>query len=151
MTPIPFPRCGAINRAGQPCTRRPPSGQHRCHLHGGAPGSGAPPGNANALKHGFYAERIRDFAADILAAGDAPLQLRDEIALLRAVLARAAAVAEPKVVALIVGTLVRLINAQHKLDLAAPRELPPLDPEEEAELEALAAALNAKLLEEGEW
>ena len=36
-------RCGARTRAGR-----------RCRLHGGAPGSGAQPGNANAHKHGFY-------------------------------------------------------------------------------------------------
>ena len=48
------PRCGARTRAGTPC--RAPAVRHkrRCRLHGGAPGSGAQPGNANALKHGFY-------------------------------------------------------------------------------------------------
>jgi hypothetical protein len=28
------------------------SGKKRCRMHGGAPGSGAPLGNQNALKHG---------------------------------------------------------------------------------------------------
>jgi uncharacterized protein YjcR len=30
------------------------SGRKRCRMHGGAPGSGAPRGNKNALKHGLY-------------------------------------------------------------------------------------------------
>jgi uncharacterized protein YjcR len=29
-------------------------GKKRCRMHGGAPGSGAPRGNQNALKHGLY-------------------------------------------------------------------------------------------------
>jgi hypothetical protein len=29
-------------------------GKKRCRMHGGAPGSGAPIGNQNALKHGDY-------------------------------------------------------------------------------------------------
>jgi glucans biosynthesis protein len=29
-------------------------GKKRCRMHGGAPGSGAPKGNKNALKHGYY-------------------------------------------------------------------------------------------------
>jgi glucans biosynthesis protein len=30
------------------------SEKRRCRMHGGAPGSGAPSGNKNALKHGRY-------------------------------------------------------------------------------------------------
>jgi hypothetical protein len=30
------------------------SEKKRCRMHDGAPGSGAPRGNKNALKHGFY-------------------------------------------------------------------------------------------------
>jgi len=30
------------------------SGKKRCRMHGGAPGSGAPRGNKNALKHGRH-------------------------------------------------------------------------------------------------
>jgi uncharacterized protein YjcR len=40
-------------------------------MHGGAPGSGAPKGNQNALKHGFYTKaaieqrkKIREFIRD---------------------------------------------------------------------------------------
>ena len=57
MTTNPFehlPRCGAKNRQGSPC-QRPAGPKGRCYYHGGAPGSGAPFGNQNALKHGYYA------------------------------------------------------------------------------------------------
>jgi glucans biosynthesis protein len=49
-----FTPCGARTRAGTPCKRRPTGWSKRCHLHGGAPGSGAPKGNKNALKHGRF-------------------------------------------------------------------------------------------------
>jgi hypothetical protein len=32
-------------------------GKKRCRMHGGAPGSGAPRGNKNALKHGLYTRK----------------------------------------------------------------------------------------------
>ena len=53
------PRCGAKTRNGTPCKNprvRAPDGGYRprCRMHGCAPGSGAPPGNKNALKHGWY-------------------------------------------------------------------------------------------------
>lgn len=38
-------------------------------MHGGAPGSGAPPGNKNALKHGFYTREAieeRKFAREFI-------------------------------------------------------------------------------------
>ena len=47
-------RCGAKTRSGQPCRAPAVSGKTRCRMHGGAPGSGAPRGNKNALKHGHY-------------------------------------------------------------------------------------------------
>ena len=56
MSANPFadlPRCGAKNRRGSPCWR-PAGPKGRCHYHGGAPGSGAPRGNQNALKQGYY-------------------------------------------------------------------------------------------------
>jgi hypothetical protein len=44
------------------------SGKARCRMHGGAPGSGPPRGNQNALKHGRYTreaieehQQLRDF------------------------------------------------------------------------------------------
>jgi uncharacterized protein YjcR len=47
-------RCGAKTRSGKPCRSPAVSGKTRCRMHGGAPGSGAPHGNQNALKHGRY-------------------------------------------------------------------------------------------------
>ncbi len=48
------PRCGAKTRSGKPCRSPTVQGRNRCRMHGGANGSGAPPGNQNALKHGLY-------------------------------------------------------------------------------------------------
>lgn len=48
------PRCGARTRTGMPCRSPAVHGKRRCRMHGGAPGSGAPQGNKNALKHGRY-------------------------------------------------------------------------------------------------
>jgi uncharacterized protein YjcR len=47
-------RCGARTRSGKPCNSPAVNGKKRCRMHGGAPGSGAPRGNKNALKHGLY-------------------------------------------------------------------------------------------------
>jgi uncharacterized protein YjcR len=47
-------RCGAKTRSGRPCKSPAVQGKKRCRMHGGAEGSGAPPGNKNALKHGLY-------------------------------------------------------------------------------------------------
>lgn len=53
LGPLPMhlsPRCGALTRKGTPC-RSPAMLNGRCRMHGGR-SSGAPKGNANALKHG---------------------------------------------------------------------------------------------------
>lgn len=60
-------RCGARTRSGGSCRSPAVGGKKRCRMHGGAPGSGAPPGNKNALKSGYFtrekkAERRRLFA-----------------------------------------------------------------------------------------
>jgi hypothetical protein len=47
-------RCGARTRKGCPCKAPAVRGKRRCRMHGGAPGSGAPKENRNALKHGRY-------------------------------------------------------------------------------------------------
>ena len=47
-------RCGARTRSGKPCRSPAVCGKRRCRMHGGAPGSGAPFSNKNALKHGMY-------------------------------------------------------------------------------------------------
>jgi len=46
--------CGARNRDTTPCQNTPEPGKRRCWKHGGAPGSGAPFGNQNGLKHGYH-------------------------------------------------------------------------------------------------
>jgi hypothetical protein len=51
------PRCGAKTRSSKPCMSPAVSGKKRCRMHGGAPGSGAPLGNRNALKHGQYTRK----------------------------------------------------------------------------------------------
>jgi hypothetical protein len=48
------PRCGARTRSGGPCRSPAVSGKKRCRMHGGAPGTGAPKQNQNALKHGLF-------------------------------------------------------------------------------------------------
>jgi hypothetical protein len=47
-------RCGAKTRKGGACKSPAVHGRNRCRMHGGAPGSGAPKNNKNALKHGLY-------------------------------------------------------------------------------------------------
>jgi uncharacterized protein YjcR len=47
-------RCGAKTRSDKSCRSPAVHGKRRCRMHGGAPGSGAPRGNQNALKHGLY-------------------------------------------------------------------------------------------------
>lgn len=48
------PRCGAQTRNGDTCRAPALRGKSRCRMHGGAAGSGAPFGNCNAVKHGFF-------------------------------------------------------------------------------------------------
>ncbi len=50
-------KCKAKTRAGTLCNAYVVRNKKRCRLHGGAPGSGAPLGNNNALKHGMYSRR----------------------------------------------------------------------------------------------
>ncbi len=61
--------CGA--RTGTPCKAPAVAGNRRCRMHGGK-GSGAPKGNRNAYKDGFYAsetraqvKRMRDLVQDM--------------------------------------------------------------------------------------
>ena len=56
-------RCGAKTRSGKPCKSPAVSGKRRCRMHGGAPGSGAPRGNKNALKRGLYARKAIESSA----------------------------------------------------------------------------------------
>ena len=52
--------CLAKNKQGKPCKNTPTIGKKRCYIHGGAPNSGAPVGNVNALKHGRYSKETID-------------------------------------------------------------------------------------------
>jgi hypothetical protein len=47
-------RCGAKTRKGGSCKSLAVHSKKHCRMHGGAPGSGAPKENKNALKHGFF-------------------------------------------------------------------------------------------------
>jgi uncharacterized protein YjcR len=47
-------KCLARTRRGTLCQTSPVTGKKRCRMHGGAKGSGAPKGNNNAFKHGYY-------------------------------------------------------------------------------------------------
>jgi hypothetical protein len=53
-------RCGATTRAGTPCLSPSVRGKARCRMHGGAAGSGAPPGNRNAVKDGLHTRSAID-------------------------------------------------------------------------------------------
>ena len=53
-------RCGAKTRCGRACRAPAVGGRKRCRMHGGASGSGAPPGNQNALKLGLYTYEARE-------------------------------------------------------------------------------------------
>jgi hypothetical protein len=70
-------RCGARTRRGSLC-QSPGMSNGRCRMHGGA-SPGAPPGNKNALKHGWYT------AEAIVRRKDISSQLRLMKTLLRAV------------------------------------------------------------------
>jgi len=48
-------------------------------MHGGAPGSGAPPGNKNALKHGRYTREALEERRQLRALLRQSLMLVDEI------------------------------------------------------------------------
>lgn len=54
-------KCGAKTRKGTPCKSVPVRGKCRCRMHGGAEGSGAPKGNRNAYKHGYYTKEMIQF------------------------------------------------------------------------------------------
>lgn len=48
------PRCGAKTRADGACRAPAVRGKRRCRMHGGAAGSGAPSGNRNARRNGWF-------------------------------------------------------------------------------------------------
>ena len=74
--------CTATTAAGNPCKNHAVKGSQLCKAHGGSAlvsgrgldvRHGAPPGNTNAVKHGFYRPTIReDEYADLLTYIDDP-------------------------------------------------------------------------------
>jgi hypothetical protein len=53
-------RCGALTKTGQLCQQPKEAGRSRCHLHGGAPESGAPFGYKNgSYKDGAYTNEAK--------------------------------------------------------------------------------------------
>jgi len=50
----------AKTRSGKLCRSPAVGGKKRCRMHGGAPGSGAPPGNQNTFQHGLYTQDAID-------------------------------------------------------------------------------------------
>ena len=55
--------CTATTAAGTPCKNHAVKGSQLCKAHGGSTldiAHGAPPGNTNAVKHGFYRPTIRE-------------------------------------------------------------------------------------------
>ena len=57
-------RCGAKTRRGTACAAPAIAGKSRCRMHGGK-GSGAPKGNQNALKHGHYTRKEKQFRREL--------------------------------------------------------------------------------------
>ena len=53
------PRCGARLRTDGTCPLPPAAGKRRCFQHGGARGSGAPEGNRNNWRDGFYSRAMK--------------------------------------------------------------------------------------------
>ncbi|MDH3230231.1 MAG: hypothetical protein OEN55_10600 [Alphaproteobacteria bacterium] len=69
--------CGALTRAGGRCRAPAVGGKARCRMHGGAPGAGAPRGNRNAWKHGYWgaaAEADRRHVAALIDEGKRMLE-----------------------------------------------------------------------------
>jgi hypothetical protein len=72
------PRCGARTRSGGPCRSPAVRRKKRCRMHGGAPRSGAPKRNQNALKHGLFTKGAIEERKQVQALiGQARQLLRD--------------------------------------------------------------------------
>jgi uncharacterized protein YjcR len=71
-------RCGAKTRSGGPCRSPAVSAKKRCRMHGGAPGTGAPKQNQNAIKHGLFTKDAIEERKQVRALlGQARQLLRD--------------------------------------------------------------------------
>jgi len=72
-------RCGAKTRSGRPCRSPAVDGKKRCRMHGGAPGSGAPKQNKNALKHGMFTKEAIEARRQVRALIEQSRKFMDEI------------------------------------------------------------------------
>lgn len=118
------PLCTAKNRRGQQCKRRPAPGRNVCYYHGGAPGSGAPRGNANARKHGFYSPNLPLSDQPLLVEARGIEGLDDEIALLRVLIDReVAAGADINTVAKGIEIVIRAVATRYRLSGKAREDL----------------------------
>jgi glucans biosynthesis protein len=73
------PRCGVRTRSGLVCQAPAVQGKRRCRMHGGAPGSGAPHGNQNALKSGTHTRDMREQRRTVTALLRRSRQMLDEL------------------------------------------------------------------------
>lgn len=84
-------RCSAVTKAGKPCRAWAIVGSNPplCSAHSGRNvGAGAPPGNQNARRHGFYSQRLTPEEIAALVSLAENHSLDDEIAVARIYLKR---------------------------------------------------------------
>lgn len=113
-------RCKAKTRRGTRCKRPAQAGSDFCSLpqHGGSGRSpGAPRGNVNARKHGFYSAAYTEADLEDIAAVAASADLAAEIALLRVFMRRAVLDGGADLAALsrACGRLTQMVKAQRVL------------------------------------
>jgi len=72
--------CGAHTRAGGRCRAPAVGGKARCRMHGGALGAGAPRGNRNALKHGYWSAATAADRRRVAALIDEGKRMLEEVA-----------------------------------------------------------------------
>lgn len=58
--PDPDKICTGHRHGGEPCKNPAERGREVCWMHGGAPGTGAPFGSKNSMRHGFYSKIMPD-------------------------------------------------------------------------------------------
>lgn len=85
-----IPRCGATKRNGEPCQAHGMK-NGRCRVHGGL-STGAPKGNTNGLRHGYYYNALlpdeQELWPQAVEMGSGPVALEQELALMRVKLQR---------------------------------------------------------------
>ena len=73
------PRCGAKTRQNISCQSPTVKGKLRCRMHGGAKGSGAPKGNAYAVKHGQSILEIKVFRKAVRQIIKEAMELKEDL------------------------------------------------------------------------